>query len=157
MYSIDSVKEIQDLNPFIVVGCGGGGEKFANLEGVEAVGFIDDDERKQGKQYCGQIISNSLEKCLMETDAKSIVIMLPIGAEGTALKYAVQAIDAGLNVITSFRSLSVEENPALVKFAELPLKNHVKFYQKFLILQKLLLFSLEELLKNVVKGQLLKN
>ncbi|MEE0025407.1 DUF1611 domain-containing protein [Methanobrevibacter sp.] len=118
MYSIDSVKEIQDLNPFIVVGCGGGGEKFANLEGVEAVGFIDDDERKQGKQYCGQIISNSLEKCLMETDAKSIVIMLPIGAEGTALKYAVQAIDAGLNVITSFRSLSVEENPALVKFAE---------------------------------------
>ena len=112
MYSIDSVKEIQDLNPFIVVGCGGGGENFATLEGVEAVGFIDDDERKQGKQYCGQIISNSLKKCLMETDAKSIVIMLPIGAEGTALKYAVQAIDAGLNVITSFRSLSVEENPA---------------------------------------------
>ena len=118
MYSIDSVKEIQDLNPFIVVGCGGGGEKFSNLEGVEAVGFIDDDERKHGKQYCGQIISDSLEKCLKETNAKSIVIMLPIGAEGTAIKYAVKAIDAGLNVITSFRSLSIEENPALIKFAE---------------------------------------
>ena len=95
MYSVDSVKEIQDLNPFIVVGCGGGGEKFSNLEGIETVGFIDDDERKQGKQYCGHIISNSLEGCLEENDAKSIVIMLPIGAEGTALKYAVQAIDAG--------------------------------------------------------------
>ena len=52
--------------------------------------------------YCGHIISNSLEACLEENDAKSIVIMLPIGAEGTALKYAVQAIDAGLNVVTSF-------------------------------------------------------
>ena len=78
MYSINSVKEIQDLNPFIVVGCGGGGEKFSNLEGVEAVGFIDDDERKQGKQYCGQIVSDSLEKCLMENDANSIVIMFKL-------------------------------------------------------------------------------
>ena len=43
LYSVDSVKELQDLNPFIVVGCGGGGEKFSNLEGIEAVGFIDDD------------------------------------------------------------------------------------------------------------------
>ena len=118
MYSVNSVKEFQDLNPFIVVGCGGGGEKFSNLEGVEAVGFIDDDERKQGKQFCGHIIADSLEKCLMDTGAKSIVIMLPIGAEGTALKYAVQAIDAGLNVVTSFRSLSVEDNPSLAKFAE---------------------------------------
>ena len=118
MYSVNSVKEIQDLNPFIVVGCGGGGEKFSNLEGVEAVGFIDDDERKQGKQFCGHIISDSLEKCLAETSAKSLVIMLPIGAEGTALKYAVQAIDAGLNVVTSFRSLSVADNPSLIKFAE---------------------------------------
>ena len=117
MYSIQSVKEIQDLNPFIVVGCGGGGEKFSNLEGVETVGFIDDDERKQGKQFCGHIISDSLEKCLKDCDAKSLVIMLPIGAEGTALKYAVQAIDMGLNVITSFRSLSIEENPSLAKFA----------------------------------------
>ena len=118
MYSIQSVKEIQDLNPFIVVGCGGGGEKFSNLEGVEAVGFIDDDERKQGKQFCGHIISDSLEKCLKDCDAKSLVIMLPIGAEGTALKYAVQAIDSGLNVVTSFRSLSIEENPSLAKFAK---------------------------------------
>ena len=118
LYSLNSVKEIQDLNPFIVVGCGGGGEKFSNLEGVETVGFIDDDVRKQGKQFCGHVISDSLEKCLLESSAKSIVIMLPIGAEGTALKYAVQAIDKGLNVITSFRSLSVGDNPSLVKFAE---------------------------------------
>ena len=118
MYSVKSVKEIQDLNPFIVVGCGGGGEKFSNLEGVEAVGFIDDDVKKQGKQFCGHLVSENLEKCLEGTDAKSIVIMLPIGAEGTALKYAVQAIDAGLNVVTSFRSLSVSENLSLKKFAD---------------------------------------
>ena len=118
MYSVKSVKEIQDLNPFIVVGCGGGGEKFSNLEGVEAIGFIDDDVKKQGKQFCGHMVSESLEKCLEDTDAKSLVIMLPIGAEGTALKYAVQAIDAGLNVVTSFRSLSVDDNPSLIKFAE---------------------------------------
>ena len=119
LYSVDSVKEIQDLNPFIVVGCGGGGEKFSNLEGVEAVGFIDDDERKQGKQFCGQIVAGSLNECLESApEAKSLVIMLPIGAEGAALKYAVQAIDAGLNVITSFRSLSVEENISLKKFAD---------------------------------------
>ena len=119
LYSVNSVKEIQDLNPFIVVGCGGGGEKFSNLEGIETVGFIDDDERKQGKEFCGQMVSDSLENCLkMATDAKSLVIMLPIGAEGAALKYAVQAIDAGLNVITSFRSLSVSENLSLQKFAD---------------------------------------
>ena len=119
LYSVNSVKEIQDLNPFIVVGCGGGGEKFSNLEGIETVGFIDDDERKQGKQFCNQVVSGSLDKCLKGApDAKSLVIMLPIGAEGTALKYAVQAIDAGLNVITSFRSLSVEENLSLKKFAD---------------------------------------
>ena len=118
LYSLNSVKEIQDLNPFIVVGCGGGGEKFSNLDGIETVGFIDDDVKKQGKQFCGHVISGSLEKCLIDSSAKSLVIMLPIGAEGTALKYAVQAIDKGLNVITSFRSLSVEDNPSLVKFAE---------------------------------------
>ena len=119
LYSVKSVNEIQDLNPFIVVGCGGGGEKFSNLEGIETVGFIDDDVRKQGKEYCGHIVCDSLEKCLKESpDAKSLVIMLPIGAEGTALKYAVQAIDAGLNVITSFRSLSVIENSSLKKFAD---------------------------------------
>ena len=119
LYSIKSVKEIQDLNPFIVVGCGGGGEKFSNLEGVETVGFIDDDVKKQGKQFCGHTVSKDLQDCLDHSSgAKSIVIMLPIGAEGTALKYAVQAIDAGLNVVTSFRSLSIEDNPSLAKFAE---------------------------------------
>ena len=119
MYSVKSVKEIQDLNPFIVVGCGGGGEKFSNLEGIETVGFIDDNVKKQGKQFCGKIVSSNLEKCLNDSpDAKSIVIMLPIGAEGTALKYAVQAIDAGLNVISSFRSLSIQENLSLKKFAD---------------------------------------
>ena len=119
MYSVKSVKEIQDLNPFIVVGCGGGGEKFSNLEGVETVGFIDDDVKKQNKQFCNHMVVDSLEKCLKNTpDAKSMVIMLPIGAEGAALKYAVQAIDAGLNVITSFRSLSIGENLSLKKFAD---------------------------------------
>ena len=119
LYSIKSVKEIQDLNPFIVVGCGGGGEKFSNLEGVEAVGFIDDSVDKQGTEYCGHIVAGSLEECLEGAkDAKSLVIMLPIGAEGAALKYAVQAIDAGLNVITSFRSLSISDNLSLKKFAD---------------------------------------
>ena len=118
LYSIKSVKDIQDLNPFIVVGCGGGGEKFSNLEGVEAVGFIDDNVNKQGKEFCGYTVAGSLEECLKQApDAKSLVIMLPIGAEGAALKYAVQAIDAGLNVVTSFRSLSVSENLSLKKFA----------------------------------------
>ncbi len=117
--SVKSVKEIQDLNPFIVVGCGGGGEKFSNLEGVEAVGFIDDNEKKQGKEFCNHVVSGSLEECLKGApEAKSLVIMLPIGAEGAALKYAVQAIDAGLNVITSFRSLSIEDNLSLKKFAD---------------------------------------
>ncbi|MBE6499839.1 MAG: DUF1611 domain-containing protein [Methanobrevibacter thaueri] len=119
MYSVKSVKEIQNLNPFIVVGCGGGGEKFSNLEGIKTVGFIDDDAKKQGQSYCGKIVSSSLEECLKQSpDAKSLVIMLPIGAEGTALKYAVQAIDAGLNVVTSFRSLSIKENLSLKKFAD---------------------------------------
>ena len=118
MYSVNSVKELQDLNPFIVVGCGGGGEKFSNLEGIEAVVFLDDDVNKQGTQFCGQTVSGSLEECLSETSANSLVIMLPIGAEGSAIKYAVQAIDAGLNVITSFRSLSIEDNISLKKFAD---------------------------------------
>ena len=119
LYSVKSVKDIQDLNPFIVVGCGGGGEKFSNLDGIETVGFIDDAVSKQGKPYCGNVISSSLEECLKNApNAKSMVIMLPIGAEGNALKYAVQAIDAGLNVITSFRSLSIEDNLSLKKFAD---------------------------------------
>lgn len=118
LYSVKSVKDLQSLNPYVVVGCGGGGEKFSNLEGIETVGFIDDDEKKQGKLFCGCEVSGSLEDCLKDTDAKSIAIMIPIGAEGPALKYAVQAIDAGLNVVCSFRSLPVEDNPSLVKFAE---------------------------------------
>ena len=119
LYSVKSVKDIQDLNPFIVVGCGGGGEKFSNLEGIETVGYIDDNVKKQGKQFCGKTVSGSLEECLKGApNAKSLVIMLPIGAEGSALKYAVQAIDAGLNVITSFRSLSISENLSLKKFAD---------------------------------------
>ena len=118
LYSVKSVKDIQELNPFIVVGCGGGGEKFSNLEGVEAVGFIDDNINKQGKEFCGHVVAGSLDECLKRApNAKSLVIMLPIGAEGSALKYAVQAIDAGLNVITSFRSLSIEDNLSLKKFA----------------------------------------
>ncbi len=119
LYSVKSVKEIQELNPFIVVGCGGGGEKFSNLEGIEAIGFIDDNVNKQGKPFCGYEVAGSLEECLKNApETKSLVIMLPIGAEGAALKYAVQAIDAGLNVVTSFRSLSVSENLSLQKFAD---------------------------------------
>lgn len=118
LYSVDSVKELEDLNPFIVVGCGGGGEKFSNLKGIEAVGYIDDDKRKQGTLFCGKKVSASLDECLEEVSAKSIVIMLPIGAEGSALKYAVQAIEKGLNVVASFRSLPVADNPSLAKFAE---------------------------------------
>lgn len=34
-----------------------------------------------------------MDECLSETSANSLVIMLPIGAEGSAIKYAVQAID----------------------------------------------------------------
>jgi uncharacterized NAD-dependent epimerase/dehydratase family protein len=44
--------------------------------------------------------------------------MLPIGAEGAALKYAVEAIDKGKNVVSSFRSLPLSLNPSLIKFAE---------------------------------------
>ena len=118
MYFITSLQEIQDLNPFVIIGCGGGGEKFANFEGVEAVGFIDDDTEKQGQEFCKSIISRDLNDVLQKTNAKSVAIMLPIGAEGTALKYAVEAIDNGKNVITSFRSLPVTQNESLIKFAE---------------------------------------
>lgn len=118
MYSVKSVKDLQELNPYIVVGCGGGGEKFSNFDGIETVGFIDDDKRKQDKLFCGLKVDSSLEECLKDNDAKSIAIMLPIGAEGAALKYAVQAIDAGLNVVCSFRSLPIEENLSLKKFAD---------------------------------------
>jgi uncharacterized NAD-dependent epimerase/dehydratase family protein len=118
LYDITSVEELQKLNPFIVVGCGGGGEKFANFEGVKAVGFVDDDIKKQGMKFCDNVISSSLTEIIGKTSAKSVAIMLPIGAEGTALKYAVQAIDNEMNVITSFRSLSLLENKALLQFAK---------------------------------------
>jgi len=118
LYILSSVKELQKLNPFIVIGCGGGGEKFANFEGVETVGFVDDDLSKHGKKFCGSIVSSNLLELLKKTPAKSVAIMLPIGAEGTALKYAVQAINEGKNVVTSFRSLPLAENQSLVKFAQ---------------------------------------
>jgi len=118
LYDITSVKDLQLLNPFIVVGCGGGGEKFANFEGIETVGFVDDDIKKQGMEFCGNTISPNLNEIIEKTSAKSVAIMLPIGAEGTALKYAVQAIDNKMNVVTSFRSLSLLENKSLLKFAE---------------------------------------
>ena len=70
MYFISSVEDLQDLNPFIVIGCGGGGEKFANFEGVKAIGFIDDDITKHGlnsliKQY-SQILINLSKKQMLE-------------------------------------------------------------------------------------------
>jgi len=117
LYFITSLQEIQDLNPFIIIGCGGGGEKFSNFEGVEACGFIDDDPEKQGMKFCNNIISQDLKEVLEKTEAKSVAIMLPIGAEGTALKYAVEAIDNGKNVVTSFRSLPINQNEGLIKFA----------------------------------------
>lgn len=118
MYIVSSVEELQDLNPFIVIGCGGGGEKFANFEGVDAVGFVDDNPLKHGKSFCGHQVSPELIDLLKESEANSVAIMLPIGAEGSALKYAVQAINEGKNVVTSFRSLSIAENTSLLKFAK---------------------------------------
>ncbi len=118
LYDVTSVNELQKLNPFIVVGCGGGGEKFANFEGIETVGFIDDNIEKQGKKFCGNIVSSNLNDLIKKSNANSVAIMLPIGAEGAALKYAVQAVDNGKNVVVSFRSLSLMENTSLVKFAE---------------------------------------
>ena len=47
MYSVTSVEDLQELNPFIIIGCGGGGEKFSNFTGIESVGFIDDSKKKQ--------------------------------------------------------------------------------------------------------------
>jgi uncharacterized NAD-dependent epimerase/dehydratase family protein len=118
LYFITSLQEIQDLNPFVIIGCGGGGEKFANFEGVEAVGFIDDDPEKHGQTFCRSIISQDLTDVLEKTNANSVAIMLPIGAEGSALKYAVEAMVNGKNVITSFRSLPVSQNESLLKLAE---------------------------------------
>ena len=81
MYSISSVEELQNLNPYIVIGCGGGGEKFSNLEGIETVGFVDDDPDKQGTNFMGFEVASSLIDLMDELpEAKSIVLMLPIGA-----------------------------------------------------------------------------
>jgi len=118
LYFVTSVEDLQELNPFIIIGCGGGGEKFSNFTGIESVGFIDDNKKKQGQEFCNHIISSSLAEVVEKTDARSVAIMLPIGAEGAALKYAVQAIDLGLNVVCSFRSLSLDCNQALLSFAQ---------------------------------------
>jgi len=117
LYIISSVEELQKLNSFIVVGCGGGGEKFANFEGVKTVGFVDDNPKKHGMKFCNNYISSDLNKTIDETDANSVAIMLPIGAEGSALKYAVQAINKGKNVVSSFRSLPLADNKSLINFA----------------------------------------
>jgi len=118
LYSIVSVEELQNLNPFIVIGCGGGGEKFSNFDGIETVGFVDDDVKKQGTLFCGSKVSSSLIDAFKDNEnVKSVAIMLPIGAEGSALKYAVQAIDNRKNVVSSFRSLPLKENISLLNFA----------------------------------------
>ncbi|HOI40831.1 MAG TPA: DUF1611 domain-containing protein [Methanobacterium sp.] len=118
MYFVASVQELQEFNPFIIIGCGGGGEKFANFTGIKAVGFIDDNKQKQGQSFCDNIISSDLPTLAKTTDARSVAIMLPIGAEGSAIKYAVQAIDLGLNVVSSFRSLPLHRNQSLLAFAK---------------------------------------
>ena len=115
MYSVTCVEDLQDLNPYVIVGAGGGGEKFSNLEGIETVGFLDDNPQKQGKPFCGLEVASNLDELFETTDAKTVAIMLPIGAEGAALKYAVQALASGKNVIVSFRSLSLSDNESLLK------------------------------------------
>ena len=81
MYSINSVEDLQELNPYIIVGCGGGGEKFSNLEGIETVGFLDDNPAKQGKPFCGLEVASNLSDLFESTEANTVAIMLPIGAE----------------------------------------------------------------------------
>ena len=118
MYSITSVEDLQELNPYVIIGCGGGGEKFSNLEGIETVGFLDDNPAKQGKPFCGLEVASNLSDLFESTEANTVAIMLPIGAEGAALKYAVQALANGKNAVVSFRSLSLSENEALLKLAK---------------------------------------
>ncbi|RAP52169.1 MAG: hypothetical protein BZ137_09025 [Methanosphaera sp. rholeuAM130] len=117
MNSVKSNEDFEQLSPFIIIGAGGGGEKFSNFPGVETAGFLDDSVEKQGKEFCGHIVGSDLKELVESTNSKTVAIMLPIGAEGAALKYAVQAIDLGQNVLTSFRSLPIEDNPSLLKFA----------------------------------------
>ncbi len=118
MYSITSVEDLVNLNPYVIIGCGGGGEKFSNLEGIETVGFLDDNPAKQGKPFCGLTVASNLDDLFESTDANTVAIMLPIGAEGAALKYAVQGLANGKNVVVSFRSLSLQDNESLLKLAE---------------------------------------
>ena len=73
---------------------------------------------KQGKPFCGLEVASNLSDLFESTEANTVAIMLPIGAEGTALKYAVQALANGKNAVVSFRSLSLSENESLLKLAE---------------------------------------
>ncbi|MHC1580831.1 DUF1611 domain-containing protein [Methanopyrus sp.] len=115
MTVLRSVDELRELNPFAVVGAGGGGEKFASLPTVEVVGFLDDDPSKAGMRIAGVEVTNDFEEAVR--DARSVAIMLPKGAEHRALELAVESIRRGLNVVTSFRSLPLDEYPALVRLA----------------------------------------
>ena len=103
---------------FIIIGAGGGGEKLSNFKGVETAGFLDDAPAKQGTEFCGHIVGSDLKELVETTDSKTVAIMLPIGAEATALKYAVEAMCLGQNVLTSFRSLPLNENQTLLKVAQ---------------------------------------
>ncbi len=116
MRVVESEKDLERLNPFVVVGAGGGGEKFATLPTVEAVAMVDDDPRKEGTVVAGLKVTRDLDSAM--EDAESVAIMLPKGAEHRALEVAVLAINRGLNVVTSFRSLPLSEHPALVRLAE---------------------------------------
>lgn len=118
MYTVQNTDDLASLSPYVIVGAGGGGEKFSCFTGVETLGFIDDSKQKQGKEFCGHVVEGDLAKLIKETNSKSVAIMLPIGAEGAALKHAVTALSLGQNVITSFRSLPLKDNPSLIKLAE---------------------------------------
>ena len=67
MYSVTCVEDLQDLNPYVIVGAGGGGEKFSNLEGIETVGFLDDNPQKQGKPFCGLEVASNLDELFERT------------------------------------------------------------------------------------------
>ncbi|AAM01252.1 TPA: DUF1611 domain-containing protein [Methanopyrus kandleri] len=116
MTVLRSIDELAELNPFAVVGAGGGGEKFATLPTVEVVGIMDDDPSKVGMEIAGVKVTNDFDEAV--EGASSVAIMLPKGAEHRALELAVESIRRGLNVVTSFRSLPLEDYPALVKLAE---------------------------------------
>ncbi len=118
MYTVENSEDLASLSPYIIIGAGGGGEKFSSFTGVETVGFLDDSEEKQGSEFCGHVVEGDLVELIKKTNSKSVAIMLPIGAEGAALKHAVTALALGQNVVTSFRSLPLKDNPSLIKLAE---------------------------------------